>query len=197
MVNETDVPYESMILTEDLNTNIQYLGALQGDPHVYEFVVASTTDLNLKLIQPTASDENLIPLSLIVVEEKNERGDVLEIGRLNHKNMQWQSVRHSILGMRLSHSRSFVATLDPGVYKVEISTPNNQGRYMLLIGENLTTDASYFSDLIHVRVIQDFFGLSFFAMLKSSYVHYPLGIILLLFLIYKVWKRHKMIPFYT
>ena len=65
---------------------------------------------------------------------------------------------------------------------------------MLMIGENQQSN-SYFETLGNVRTTQKFFGYSFFKLLTSSYVYYPLGILLLLFAIYRTWKYRKSIAY--
>ena len=77
--------------------------------------------------------------------------------------------------------------VEPGLYRIEISTPVNEGKFMLQIG-NDPVETSYWSQLASVRQTQLFFGYGLFSMLGSSLIFYPLGIILLLFLIYKTWQ---------
>jgi hypothetical protein len=54
-------------------------------------------------------------------------------------------------------------------------------------------DDGYFVSLSGVNRTQEFFGFSFFRLLSSSYVYYPLGIVFVLFIIQRMWKYRKLI----
>ena len=172
----------------DIMTQAEYLGELIGDPHMYEFSIGADTKLTLKLMQ--LEEENLVPLSLIAVKQNNQNAGVVEVGRLVSKDITWSEVEDSALGINLVSSQVFEATLTPGIYRVEVSTAENYGKYLLTIGEG-EANPGYFSTLADVRMIQKFFGASIFSLLLSSYVYYPLGIIVLLWLFYMTWRKRE------
>lgn len=188
--NIVSVPYEVTTIEGDLNSQKEYLGELKGDPHMYEFGVGSTTKLSLALMQAVETD--LLPLSLIIIKQNDDRGGVTEIGRLNNKNIKWQKFEDSALGVNLSKSESFVVDLSPGIYRVEVSSPDNIGKYALVIGDEKNAQG-YFKELSNIYTIETFFGGSVFSMIKSSYVYYPLGIIILIILLYLTWRKRFQI----
>jgi hypothetical protein len=49
-------------------------------------------------------------------------------------------------------------------------------------------EVGYFEQLGYIRQTQVYFGYGFFSMLKSAFVYYPLGIILLLLGIFQTWR---------
>lgn len=95
--------------------------------------------------------------------------------------------KDSVYGMSFREAVVVQRHYEPGTYRVEVSTPVNEGAYMLTIGSE-SDPLGYFATLNRVWVIQRHFGYSIFNMLRSSYVYYPLGIIFLLWAISRTWK---------
>lgn len=188
-INEAAIPYEIKTINE-VNLQAEHLGELKGDPHIYEFTIDKTTDLKVMLMQ-LASDK-VIPLSLIIVRQNEDRSGVSEIGRINGNDTNWQIVKDSVLGLTINKSEVFEEKLKPGVYRVEVSTPDNYGKYALVIG-NQTVKEGYFSTLSDVSIFQTFFGGSMFSILKSSYVHYPLGIVIVIVVFYLTWRNSNKV----
>ena len=177
------LPYEVLTIDSDITTEQVYLGELKGDPHMYEFTLGKETELVVTMVQQ--QDANL-PLSLIAVQSNDNNRGVSEIGRLTASETTWQPYWDSVLGLKLSLSPIFSRTLGSGVYRVEVSTAENMGKYMLIVGTE-TQDLGYFKTLSNIALAQDFFGQSIFTMILSSYVYYPIGILLLLYLLFLTW----------
>ncbi|USN87806.1 MAG: hypothetical protein H6779_05425 [Candidatus Nomurabacteria bacterium] len=190
VINIVTVPYSVTAVGGSLSLQREFLGELKNDPHMYEFVVGSSTELYLRLAQ--LESDKLVPFSLILVQQNENRGGVTEIGRTNNVKAKWEPIHDDLLGLTMDYSDPFVVTLKPGVYRVEVSTPDNVGKYVLIVGQE-SVDNGYFSELSNVRTIQSFFGKSMFSMLKSSYVYYPIGIVVLLIVIYQTWRRRQQI----
>lgn len=189
VINDITVPYE-ITTVSDLNTQTEHFGELKGDPHMYEFAVGETTELKMSIIQLDSS--TVIPFSLIVVKQNENKGGVSEIGRLLGSKIEWQKVEDSVLGLNFNKSQTFTAELKPGIYRAEVSTPENYGKYALVVGENSVREG-YFSTLADIYTFQKFFNESIFFIIKSSYVYYPLGIILLLLTFYYTWRSRNKI----
>ncbi len=190
ILNSTTIPYEPMVIDGRIEEEVQYLGHLVGDPHMYEFTIGAEMPLALKVTQLETSSPVLF--SLIAVKENTHNAGVTEVGRLPARPEQLVTYTDTVLGMTLMESQFFNATLTPGTYRVEVSTPDNFGKYMLTIGTR-TADVGYFETLGDIRTIQKFFDKSLFALLASSHIKYPLGSILLLVLIYVTWRKRAAI----
>lgn len=188
ILNTTSVPYEPMVIDGRIEEEVQYLGHLIGDPQMYEFTIGAETPLSLKVTQKEV--ESPLLLSLITVKENTHNAGVTEVGRLKAQPDNLLLREDSVLGMSFLESQFFTATLTPGTYRVEVSTPENYGKYMLTIGTK-PAEVGYFTTLAQVRTVQKFFDRSFLAIFTSSYVKYPLGILLLLGLIYFTWRKHN------
>lgn len=189
-VNTSTIPYEVVGLNTPITLQSEYLGELVGDPHMYEFTTGEDTTLTLTISQ--LETETPLLLSLIAVKENNHNAGVAEVGRLSAKDITWEVVDDAVLGLSFLRSQQFKAQIGMGVYRVEVSTPDNFGPYMLTVGEEVVSPG-YFSTLADIRIIQRFFGKSPLALLQSSYVYYPLGSLILIGLFYYTWRnRHRI-----
>ena len=182
-VSNPILPYEVLTMNSDIATEQVYLGELKGDPHMYEFTLGKETELVVTLVQ--LQNDNR-PLSLIAVKSNDNNRGVSEIGRLAANETTWQPYRDSALGLKLSRSEVFNKTLGSGIYRVEVSTAENMGKYMLVVGTKVQ-DLGYFKTLSNIRLAQDFFGQSILTMFLSSYIYYPIGILFLLYLFFLTW----------
>lgn len=192
----TAVPYEVLTIDSRIEQQNEYLGELSGYPHMYEFTLGTEAVLVLKLAQKADEDTAPLRLSLIVVKENTNNAGVAEVGRQTAKSdTAWTERRDSALALTLLEGEEFVENLTPGTYRVEVSTPDNYGKYLLTVGDD-PQSSGYFKLLGDIRTIQAFFGLPFLAIFLSSAVYYPLGIILLLVGIYFTWRNRQRIRSY-
>lgn len=189
-INDTTIPYEVFVADGNVSTQAEYLGELIGEPQMYEINIGAESTLKLSLSQ--ANTKTAIPFSLIAVKQNTKNAGVVEIGRIKSKDVTWDKYRDPVLGMSLLNSQVLEVDVTPGLYRVEVSTPENFGKYMLVIGDG-KGDAGYFKTLGHVDTIRSFFNKSTFTMFLSSYVYYPIGILILSYLFYTTWKRRKLI----
>lgn len=189
-INNTTVPYEPMVINPRIEEGAEYLGQLVGDPQMYEFTIGVESVLSLRVAQ-AVTDEPLL-LSLIAVKENTHNAGVVEVGRLSAKEATLQLVFDPVLGMKFLETQFFNATITPGTYRVEVSTPDNYGKYMLRFGTE-PKEAGYFATLADIRMVQKFFDHSIFRMFMSSAVYYPLGVLILIGLIYFTWRNRELI----
>lgn len=190
-VAEPTEPYAVVDLATYTGVQELYLGNLNDFPIMYEFSVSEEQVLRAELSQRYTGKEP-IKFSLIVVRIDDNTGSVKEVVRLNPTSDDWRVERDRVIGMTFWRGPKLEETLATGTYRVEVSTPDNQGKYGLLLG-TVSSDAGYFATLGTVRTVQKFFGHTFFRLLASSYVYYPLGILLLIFGLRKTWQYRKLI----
>jgi hypothetical protein len=185
--NKTTVPYDISVMNPNVEIKAEYLGELTGYPQMYEFAIGTDKNLVLKLKQ--LDNNTPIPFSLIVVRENNNKGGVSEVGRIKAVDAEWAKINDSVLGLTFLQGKEFNTNIGTGVYRVEVSTPDNFGKYLLEVGTE-ADDFGYFSTLGDIREIQKFFNKSIFSLIESSYYHYPLGIVLIAILFY-LTRRYK------
>ncbi len=184
------MPYEAIGIDARIATERSYYGELQGDPHLYEFAIGESETLVLHVGQRAGE---LVPFSVMIVKARDNDRGVREIGRVSGlASTSWELLFDGRLGMSLATGEPFTAELDAGVYRVEISTPENIGKYLLTVG-NEPSDTGYFASLASIYRTQRFFEYTPLRILLSNYVYYPLGSLLLLVLIFYTWRYHKRI----
>ena len=115
-----------------------------------------------------------------------------EVGRQQFVSEEWSSHKNKTYGMMMATSQSFEQPVEPGTYRIEVSTPTNQGKYLLHFGQGVE-EGGYFHQLQSARVVQKFYGYSVVKLLTSSLVYYPLGILFLLFLLQRIWRYRTIL----
>lgn len=185
-------PYDPQTVTYDQDRQMVLLGSLNQFPIMYELTVERAVEFDLVLRQSTRNSAEPVPFSLIVVKQQGDGKGVTEVGRMNPKSEDWTQVKDEDFGMYFRQSEPFKVVVEPGIYNIEVSTPENDGKYMLLLGTQ-ELSVSYFETLGNIRQVQKFFGRSIFSMLLVPQVYYPIGIVLLLFAMHRTWKYRKMI----
>jgi hypothetical protein len=190
-LSEVENPFDIVALPKTIEVPQTHLGELAGFPIMYEVSLDATSTIQAVLQQQYRGDQYTIPFGLMIVRQ-SERGSVHEVARFNPATDEWTRIRESDLGLTIQSSVQVNEEVGPGLYRIEVSTPDNHGKYMLALGVG-ESDTGYFEAVGDVRTIQKFFGYSILKMLTSSLVYYPLGIIFLLFAIQKTWKYRKTI----
>jgi len=186
-VNE---PYEIVEAKLPPEEKQLYVGKLNGFPVMYKVNADKPFKLHLELRQPKTGVEPK-KLSLLVVRQNENNGGVTEVARQPFVKEDWRIEKDKVLGLTFFAGEPLAIELDSGTYKIEVSAPDNIGDYLLTIGNKDTKPVGYWGTLKQVRTVQSAFGYSLFRMLASSYVYYPLGIIVLLFLIHRTWRWRK------
>jgi hypothetical protein len=102
----------------------------------------------------------------------------------------WAPVTDSPTGLVYQSGPFFSEKVKAGTYHIEVSTPNNTGKYILVIG-NTPDTTGYFDTLRAIGVVYGFYGLDTLQMFHSPYIHYPVGIVVLLVLIVGTWYWNR------
>lgn len=149
-------------------------GMLFGYPHMYEFSTIRTIRLEISLLVPEGalSRNNMTAIVLRV----NDDGSVSEITRLKAKDALWKSVYEPFGGDWYRQGGSYGADLSPGLYRIEISTPDDIGKYVLKVGTKKEVTVGYFGLLRQCADIKMFFGVSSYRVLVAPVVYGPIAL---------------------
>ncbi len=182
--------YEVIPIEGDPYEQREYLGDLTNFPEMYELTTDVAITLQVRLRQRSGGEA--VPFGLMLVRQNDADGGVTEIVRLNQSVSQWTKVSEPMLGMSFLEGSLIEQEVKPGTYRIEVSTPDNLGDYMLIIGDE-PKRSGFFASLGHLYKTQSHFGYTPLHMLFSSYVYYPLGILLICYGIYRTWLyRNKL-----
>lgn len=113
---------------EDITGSEIYYGELTSFPHTFEFFVEELTPLVFDAGVRSSKDQ----VSVLLVREL-DRG-VAEVMRLTPQTASTTRERDWLLGLSFVRYASTEIELQPGRYRLEVSTPENNSRYQLRIG---------------------------------------------------------------
>lgn len=181
------VPTQYEVITiQNPETEQLILGELENSPEMFEIVSENPFTLSVEIRAVPDKEALSAPqFNGIIIKQKEIRG-VKEIARLNAEDSDWLVVSDVVTGLKYQAGTYFNEQVDAGTYRIEISSPDNLGKYMLLVGTN-TDENGYFASLSDIKMVYQFYSLSTIRMFSSPYVHYPLGIIVLISLIVGTW----------
>lgn len=189
---EVSKTYEVVELDYAPEVKQAYVGNLDNYPVMYEMSSDEPFKLTTQVWQRYRSGNEPAPLSLIAVSVNKDETGVTEVARLRPSKDDWVLYKDKKLGMTFWVAPKMEEEVEAGVYRVEVSTPNNQGDFMVVFGD-IEQNAGYFKTLSSIRIVQNNFGYGIFRMLLASPVYYTLGIIFLLLAFYKTWQYRKLI----
>jgi hypothetical protein len=79
-----------------------------------------------------------------IVLRVQKRGNVNEVSRLSAKTAGWERMRDWWTATSYLRGASFEESMEPGLYRIEVSSPDNIGSYALRIGTQDPTRLDYF-----------------------------------------------------
>jgi len=106
-------------------------GTLASFPHTFTFFVTEETPFSALVSMDSAEEAHDVSFLLV----KEEKRGVSEVGRLYGKEITWTKKYDVWRAVTFTQGEEFSATLEPGVYKLEVSSPNNDRGYRLVLGE--------------------------------------------------------------
>lgn len=149
-----------------------FYGAMTGFPHTFEIHADTPFTLKTEILVPDI-DEGKNIISGIIIKENPEGGRVIEIVRLNAKEALWKSQFEPYGGDSYRHGPLFEKQLDAGTYRVEVHTPDNIEKYVLVVGSREEMTLGYFELLKRLIAVKEFFGKSPIMVIESLYVYVP------------------------
>ena len=152
-----------------------FFGTLDSFPHTYEIHASEPFTLYTNIRTPDLSSNTNTVSGIIIKEEK--RG-VSEITRMRAADALWETVYDSLTGGSYREGVTFEKELEPGVYRIEVHTPDNAEKYVLMVGKRDDMTLGYFTLLERLMDVQRFNERSAFFIVLSPYVYIPLNIIL-------------------
>ncbi len=174
-VPEVIVQKSLLDITQISNPNLSqtFFGELIDFPHTYQIIATEPFHLSVQISVPDieSSKNNL---SGIIIKDNAGKGRVEEVARLYAKDALWAPLREWWSGDVYRIGPSFEKDLGPGVYRVEMSTPDNKEKYILTIGNEKKLALGYFQTLKNIIDVKKFFGKSPLRVIESPLAFIPL-----------------------
>jgi len=181
---------EEFYLDEQILDEQIFLGELTGEPHLYVVTYNETNTLTLSLNAPVADEES--PLSIMVVKDAPLRG-VEAVARLGARDVEWSTVTDARTRVTYRSGQQYQAELEAGTYRIEISTPLNEGKYELRFGES--GSSSWWQEVRVMRELQRWYGTPWWQVISSPLIYVPLFAFLIASLSgwfgYRRWRKHE------
>lgn len=180
-------PYPTYVVPGPITAGYLYVGELSGYPDTFSVTLLEPSELSVELRQLRTGVPQ--PFSLLAVAEESG-GGVREVLRQSPSRSSWEPTYDATLGLGL-YTRTRTSTpLPAGTYRIEVSAPENEGVYLLTIGP-APASAGYGASLANIRRVHALLDVSPLTMLRSTYILYPLGGLLVLSGILFVWWHRR------
>jgi hypothetical protein len=192
LTHESEVPYEVLQLETPISERQFIVGELDGFPEMIEFTTDTESTLQVSLLAlPGTSTPNYGGIIVRVLEPRG----VEEVARLKPTDATWESFREPVSKLSFLLGPAFEATVASGTYRVEVSTPENYGRYLMVIGTD-DMNHGYGATWTAVAALYEFAGVTKLGMVRTSLVYVPLLIlVVLLGFGYTIYRTRDRVPF--
>lgn len=176
---------------EDPELSQAFYGSLADFPHTYEIRADEPFHLYAEVLVPDIeSTQNIV--NGIVVRATGQKGRVEEVARLLAKDATWESFYEPWGGDTYRKGAVFEKDLERGVYRIEVSTPDNRQKYVLVVGKREDSGGiGYFETIGRIADVKTFFGKSKIRVIESPLVYIPLLLSILLVVGLWYWRRRK------
>ncbi|MCF7816223.1 MAG: hypothetical protein K9M10_04340 [Candidatus Pacebacteria bacterium] len=154
-----------------------FYGELNNFPHTYEFIVTQSLNFVVDVRVPDL-EKSTNNISAIIIKKPVSGGRVKEITRMLAKEAKWTVVRDFKSGDLYREGSHYEAELEPGVYRLEVHSPNNIEKYILKIGTREEMAFGYIETVKNLVAVKQFFNKSRLRIVESPYVYIPLLVII-------------------
>ncbi len=155
---------------KDVTTEQWFVGELNNFPHTFEFLLTEATTFKVQVMY---SEDSLATEQMSVLMVKEAERGVTEVMRRTADKVEWTAFTDPVSGLHFYENPIFDDRLEAGVYRVEVSNPNNVGRYVLKIGYE-DDNGGYFNTLKDIKTLRNGLDLNTFGMIGNKYVYVPL-----------------------
>lgn len=168
-----------------------FYGSMAGFPHTYEFVVTETLELYTQILLPDI-DSSKNNISAIIIKNAPRGGRVTEIARLEAKTAEWKKDFKPSGGDTYRNGPEFRTTLQSGTYRIEVHTPDNLEKYVLVVGTRDEMTIGYFELIGRIASVKAFFEKSPVRIIESVYVYVPAILSIVIGSgVYYWWRRRR------
>jgi hypothetical protein len=166
-----------------------FFGTLSDFPHTYEIHAKDSFVLFAEIRVPELEASKNTVSGIVIKEQK--KGRVEEITRFLAEDALWETQYDYLIGEKYREGAVFEKELGPGTYRIEVHTPDNREKYMLMVGKQDRKDVGYFELIGRIADVKEFYGTSVLWIIVSPYVYVPILIICIVALGY-LWYRRRV-----
>lgn len=187
LVTQTSL-HDIITINEPENSRAFY-GEMTGFPHTYEIRAEKPFHLFAQVLLPDIeSSKNNV--SGIIIREVEGSGSVKEVARFLAKDAAWDTFYEPFGGDTYRNGGAFEKDVEPGVYRIEVSTPDNLEKYVLAVGKiEGSGEIGYFETIRRIAEVKVFFEKSKIFVIQSPFVYVPLLILIMFGVVVWFYRR--------
>ena len=171
-IEETDLKDVKLISNPEVIQS--YYGQLHYFPYTFEIRAERPFRLKVQILAPDVS-ETQNNLSGIIVREVEGSGRVEEVTRLPAQSASWDPTYEWLSGDHYRAGPSFDGEVKAGVYHIEVSTPENLGKYILAVGYHKGNGHTGYVETLHnIMAVKAFLEKPPFMIIESPLIYLPL-----------------------
>lgn len=165
---------KDVVTIDEPEVSKAYYGILSGFPHTYLVNTKVPITLFVEVLVPDI-DSSTNNVSSIITRQVENSGRVTEVARLEAKDASWESFYEFFGGDSYRRGPDFEEEIDPGTYRVEVHTPDNVEKYVLVVGKREEGgELGYFELLRRMMEVKLFFEKPRILIIESPFVFIPL-----------------------
>jgi hypothetical protein len=158
--------------------------------HTYEIKATEPFHFFAQVLVPDI-DSSTNNISGIIIREPEAGGQVHEIAPILSQEAEWKSVYEPFGGDSYREGPVVEKELEAGTYRIEVHTPNNVEKYVLVVGKREEMTLGYFELVRRIAGVKLFFEKSQFRIIESPFIYVPLLGMGILFVIARAIRRYS------
>jgi hypothetical protein len=156
LVYSLDALPEKPIVINSPDISQAFYGRLKGWEEYYRFKLNASSEFYWQTLVPATKD---ITKDVSAELIDNDNGRV--IAKLEAKDSDWKPYYEEFAGDNYFAGPSSTLMLDPGTYDIRVSNPNNEGKYVLVVGQKESfTAKEIFGTIVNLPALKTFFNSS-------------------------------------
>ncbi len=167
-----------------------FYGKLNGFPHNFNLTLEEDSDLYVEVHEFDSLHET--PDKNVLLVGINRRGPVTKITRLDAASATWEDTKDAVSRDEYLRGPSYAGNLAAGNYLIEVSSPENLGRYALVVRQTEQTGSfDPLREYVRVYKLKMFLDKSVFSVFLSPIYYIPLLLIIVGTAYYYVVRRRN------
>lgn len=175
------------ITITDPNTSFAYYGQLNGSAQRFTLTADERFTLFVQLLEPDIKGAKK-NLSASIFYTQN--GSETRVADLAARNADWEQEFEFFGGdYYLAGPELWIQNATSGTYIIEVTSPNNEGKYVLVTGtEENFSNTNPVVLLAEIYAVKQFFEKSPLAIVQTPFVYLPLGLLTLVLMVVVYWR---------
>lgn len=177
-----------------------FYGELKGQPNYFNITLSENSDIYISLLVPDISGIGK-DISAVIIQNHTHDVEVPEFHEhleftLNGTNYEWTPYFEEFAGDNYFQGPNITTGLEAGEYEVRISSPDNEGKYVLVVGvREAFTPGEIINTIILLPQLKIFFGtspfLAYFNIIGLFFFGPIIAVIVAIAVIVKVIRKKK------